>query len=285
MVTLSLERDADGWELLLRPSEVTLSVSLALKIHLLQPHTTGSAPSFFNEEVAPLSADKSFWDMDYPDVCVGSLFTTVVQLTHAFQAAEDTVILLHALMLSEALTRQQPGILCAKSVRPILLAAFTLSSKMYYDEVQTGIVDALRAVGFDLLTTVHLYELERELCEALDHQLLIGRQDYSNYVFELRALATANMPQLETSLPAVVRYARGLDGPVAAPPQQQEDRRQPPAQMQGAALEQQRSGSVISTAGKTTPTDKNSPSFLARRRLVNAAPAANMWGASTRMRA
>jgi len=210
------DRERQSWELKLAPSEAALGVSLVLKDHLIhspRPGTGGLAErTIFNEEYAPLCAN-AHWQTP-EEVSLEGLVATTVQLTHAFQATHQTEILVQAIAILELCIRLQgPSVLCAGSIRPLLLAAFVLSAKVHHDEAffLSEIVSALQHVGFDAISSPHLVMLELGLLKATAGQLHMTRQTYTHYAFELRALVSHVAAPLMVRMPELADVLRHLD--------------------------------------------------------------------------
>ena len=202
--------DDAGWDLKLSPSEAALGVSLALKLLLMDSAQQPALLDVFDEKYGAVGSDSSTWERA-ADVPLGSIFFTVCQLSRALEIADDSGILIHALLLIERLIRRFPGVLRGSTLRPLLLTAISLSSKSYHDEQLSDIVCALKHFGIETVTADRLLELEVAFLERIDWRISSPRQTYASYIFELRSLVASQIHELADHCPDLVGVARSLD--------------------------------------------------------------------------
>ena len=214
-------------------SGACIGVAFALRAHLhnvpraldggpLFPQALLAAllPNVLDERHAPLSGGDNRWWL-YPEEPpeAGVLFETVYRLVAAFDLRDHPEVLVQALMLVERLLRNATtvaaNVLTASNIRPLLLAAVSISSKMCFDEHLIGVVDALRAVGFRRIDSDHLCDLEVALLRALQWRAFIHDESYGLYELEVHKLARSLRNALEVLCPTMLEAAASLEPPPA----------------------------------------------------------------------
>ena len=204
--------DEADWELRLAPSEAALGVSMAVKLLLTgQEEHPACADPVFDEKCGSITSDSYGWERA-TDVPLGCIFFTICQFTKALDTGDDSGIVIHALLLLERLIRRVPGVLRGSTLRPLLLTAFSLSAKSYFDEQLSDIVPALRQLGVDTITAERLLELELAFLGHIGWKIGSPRHVYATYVFEVRSLISSQRALLAGEYADLVDAARSLDG-------------------------------------------------------------------------
>ena len=202
-------------------AEMSLAVSLALHVLSadgLQEPATGDST---RGSAAPLGGGKSteIWARLSEELAVDrnnhidfqSIFVIVYRLCVAFEVRSEGEVLVGTLVLIERLIRCQ-GKPCftPHTAVPILLTAFTLSCKCYF-EGHADVVGALNFVGFATVEPAQLFELEKAFLDAVDWNLEVSRKEYTAYVFALRKLLSETAATLRAQYPTIVQAALELE--------------------------------------------------------------------------
>ena len=95
-------------------------------------------------------------------------------------------------------------------MRPLLLAAVSLSVKHNNDEELVGVVGKLHRVGVGV-NALYLVKLECAFLAAIDWNMESSRQTYSVYVFEMHSLVTLELPRLLQMAPLITEVFALLD--------------------------------------------------------------------------
>jgi len=195
--------------MLLATADCSVAVALALRIHVLQGRSGSTCPRMFDERVACLCDDGESCAV----ADVQTIFGTLSMLICAFDVQCEPDILVHTLAIVERLVGKLPDCLCCYTWRPIVLTAFTLSAKKYFDDALVGIVPRLNAYGFTRIGGSDLFRYEAAFLDCLDWKLEVSRPAYTNYIFALGDLVVRHVVTLRKQYPELVSLARQLADP------------------------------------------------------------------------
>jgi len=190
-------------------TDCSLSVTLALRLHILQGQPAAEGlPQIFDERFARLSDNENSTVAD-----VQTIFGLLWQLMVALGARREADVLVHTLVLVERLVGQSMDCLCRYTWRPIVLTAFILSVKKYFDETTVGIVHNLNAIGITGLSRCLLFRYETSFLDCIDWNVEVSRPTYTNYIFALRDLVSRQAAALRKQCPGLVSFAYQLGEP------------------------------------------------------------------------
>jgi len=161
-------------------------------------------PQVFDERFKPLSADHS------TPVDVQTIFDVLYKLVFVLNVRHDATVLVHTLVVVEHLVRACPNCMGVHTWRPILLTAFVLSVKKYFDEQTTGIVHSLHRAGFAGIDEHRLFCYETSFLAFLGWNIEVSRREYTLYAFALRDLISRHLDLLTEQCAGMITLALTL---------------------------------------------------------------------------
>lgn len=155
-----------------------ISVSIALRSHLLRAEEGGLYPPIFCELTVPLTPDA-----ELPEVVnVEDVYAFLVELTSPLQLDPLCVIL--CLVYIERAVRLSDLKLCYSNWCPVLLTSLILAAKVWYDEV-VHIKDFVTVLPHLDMAKVQA-TAEAQLLILMQYRVQVSAQLYARYYFELR---------------------------------------------------------------------------------------------------
>ena len=253
--------------MLLASSEASIGLTLSLRLlqtlNIVSNHNADGA-SVPNVSGSQTGRTASCEDVD-DSMDVGSLFVLVYKLIAVFEIRNEPHVLVSAIILLEKLIVKAPGVLTPTTLRPLLIAAISLSAKMCIDEELEGIVGSLQRVGFDHIRPADIKHSEMVFLTALDWQINISRQQYCVYAFGLRALVASQIGGLrQAGLGTLVDLALLLD----------DGSSEAPSTARGQKHIQRDQGAPITTCVAQEAASSERAASPAAYRPINASPCA-----------
>eukprot|EP00966_Prymnesium_polylepis_P163131 3770238-Prymnesium_polylepis.2 len=201
----------EDWNLLLKPSEASLgftAVHVTSGCHKAPPQRKHK---IFDEMCAPVA--ENCWADPCREPDLASIFSFVLKVLRALELHQETGATVIALILVERLIRSAPELLQLRTMRPLLLTAFSLSSKLLFDEMLEDSVWCLQQVGFKTMSVQQLSRLEATFLDVIDCRLHVSRTVYAQYTFELRSLVAHYITKHADMMRPLADIAHMLDAP------------------------------------------------------------------------
>ena len=199
---------------MLSMAEASLSVTLALRLHITSLEGAEGVPSsVFDERLQPLCADHHDDTSDEEDESgsgIQSIFSTISRLLCALDVRHEPEVLVSALILIERVVAAMPGVLSPHTWRPLLTVAVVVSAKRYLDEMVSDMVFRLKRHGFATLDRRRLYHYELAFLDCIGWNVEVSRRLYTTFGFALRDLLSTQIKALEDIYPEVIKLARAL---------------------------------------------------------------------------